>query len=145
MKYIIGTLCYQNNKGNNEWNSEKKIIEKKKRHIHINSFCYTHTHTHTVVRKKREEHPERIMIFLSSVKHIHDFCLILYVCFYPAASRKREKGKYTHLLIRRYSVNVYYEEKSSYFFSCHSESGSMYRWVKRNERKKKDWYLVFYT
>jgi len=58
IRNIIYTLCYQNNKGNDE---KKKQNEMKKRHIHINSFetnkernaknivfFYKHTQTHIV-------------------------------------------------------------------------------------------------
>jgi len=54
IKYIIGTLCYQNNKGNNKWNSEKnrKRKEHRERHIHINSFV---THTRWWEKKMQKE------------------------------------------------------------------------------------------
>lgn len=76
MKYIIGTLCYQNNKGNEELNGdEKRAYRAKKRErekrskneifktnsrrtggtFTVNSFV---THKHTVAKKEkcRESH-----------------------------------------------------------------------------------------
>jgi hypothetical protein len=85
IKYIIGTLCYQNNKGNNKWKEQKK-----KRYIHISSFCYRHTHVDE--KKTCRKKSCFVSCLFYTQTHIHN--LIRKFFFYPAASNKEKKKRH---------------------------------------------------
>jgi hypothetical protein len=94
---------------------------------------------------RRKKNAKRIIYFLSfflvytqTHTHIHNFVLIQFFFYSVASIHERKKEK-----IHIFRINMYMCIKKNIVF-CHSESGSMYLWVKRNEKKER-LLFSFYT